>query len=337
MAKLLPPARMHLGAGNAVKAVDADNKTVTLASGATVAYESLVSTMPLDILLRMLGKNEWADGLTHSSSHIIGVGIRGACPVAASEPPARSLTRRPPPSTRQAPARTARSAGSISRRTTARFTGAHAPPPLLLALVFSVLLARGLTRLRLPSATVFSLYAKDNCPGEGAKLRTVCMGDGSAPAAGGAAEGGPYWSLMFEVSESFMKKVNQEPTALAGGTWPAVVKECLTGAIAASLLTADAQVVSLYHRRLEHGYPTPSLGRDAVLAQALPWLRARGIWSRGRFGSYKYEVANQDHSLMLGVECADNVMAGSLEVTLSHPNIVNGMRNTQILYNAKQA
>ena len=43
-------------------------------------------------------------------------------------------------------------------------------------------------------------------------------------------------------------------------------------------------------RRLEHGYPTPSLARDGVLAQALPWLRERGIWSRGRFGSYKYEV-----------------------------------------------
>jgi hypothetical protein len=43
-------------------------------------------------------------------------------------------------------------------------------------------------------------------------------------------------------------------------------------------------------RRLEHGYPTPSLARDSVLAQALPWLRERGIWSRGRFGSYKYEV-----------------------------------------------
>ena len=43
-------------------------------------------------------------------------------------------------------------------------------------------------------------------------------------------------------------------------------------------------------RRLEHGYPTPSLARDGVLAEALPWLRTRGIWSRGRFGSYKYEV-----------------------------------------------
>jgi hypothetical protein len=190
-------------------------------------------------------------------------------------------------------------------------------------------------RLLARSATVFSLYAKDNCPSEAAKLHTICMGDGSAPAVGSAAEGGPYWSLMLEVSESFMKKVKQEPTSLAGGTWPAVVKECLTGAIAASLLTADAQVVSLYHRRLEHGYPTPSLGRDAVLAQALPWLRACSIWSRGRFGSYKYEVANQDHSLMLGVECADNVMAGSLEATLNHPNIVNGMRNTQLLYSGK--
>lgn len=29
------------------------------------------------------------------------------------------------------------------------------------------------------------------------------------------------------------------------------------------------------------------------------------------FGAYKYEVANQDHSLMLGVECVDNIMFGT--------------------------
>ena len=64
-------------------------------------------------------------------------------------------------------------------------------------------------------------------------------------------------------------------------------------------------------RRLEHGYPTPSLARDGALEKALPWLREAGIWSRGRFGSYKYEVGNQDHSLMLGVEAADNILFGS--------------------------
>ena len=69
-------------------------------------------------------------------------------------------------------------------------------------------------------------------------------------------------------------------------------------------------------RRLEHGYPTPSLARDGVLEKALPWLREAGIWSRGRFGSYKYEVGNQDHSLMLGVECADNILFGS---KVQHP------------------
>ena len=28
-----------------------------------------------------------------------------------------------------------------------------------------------------------------------------------------------------------------------------------------------------YHCRLEHGYPTPSLARDDVLNEALPWLK----------------------------------------------------------------
>ena len=78
VAALLPPERKHFGSAIAVTAVEANKRCVTLANGQTVAYDSLVSTMPLDILLRMLGKPEWADGLTHSSSHIIGVGIRGA-------------------------------------------------------------------------------------------------------------------------------------------------------------------------------------------------------------------------------------------------------------------
>ena len=70
----------------------------------------------------------------------------------------------------------------------------------------------------------------------------------------------------------------------------AVVKETLLGAINTQLLQPGDEVVSLYHRRIEHGYPTPSLGRDAVLAKALPYLQQYNIWSRGRFGSYKVRL-----------------------------------------------
>lgn len=53
---------------------------MTLDSGAKIEYGALVSTMPLDLTLTWLGKEDWAKGLQHSSSHIVGFGIRGACP-----------------------------------------------------------------------------------------------------------------------------------------------------------------------------------------------------------------------------------------------------------------
>ncbi len=320
VAALLPAERKHFGARNAVAAVDVDAKCVTLASGTTVSYDSLVSTVPLDLLLRQLGQPEWADGFTHSSSHIIGVGIRGA--------PSHGRNRAQDNAERASCV--CAGPNPHGKKCWLYFPEDNCPfyrcvPP-------ETLQTRALTpRPRSRSATVFSLYAQDNCPGATTMLQTLCTGDGGAPR-NTAPQPGPYWSLMFEVSESFMKRVNQVPKQLGGATFPSVVLECLQGAINTSLLTAEHEVVSLYHRRLEHGYPTPSLGRDKVLAQALPWLRARGIWSRGRFGSYKYEVANQDHSLMLGVEAADNIISGTLEATLNYPNIVNGMRNTQLLY-----
>ena len=84
------------------------------------------------------------------------------------------------------------------------------------------------------------------------------------------------------------------------------------------------EIVSIYYRRLEHGYPTPCLQRDDVLSTALPWLKnTHGIWSRGRFGAYKYEVANQDHSCCMGVEAVDNMLHGSKEFTLFHPSLVS--------------
>jgi hypothetical protein len=57
----------------------------------------------------------------------------------------------------------------------------------------------------------------------------------------------------------------------------------------------------------------------------LPALERLRIYSRGRFGAWKYEVPNQDHSCMQGVELVDRLLgvgAGD-EPTLNRPDLVN--------------
>lgn len=61
-------------------------------------------------------------------------------------------------------------------------------------------------------------------------------------------EGGPYWSLMFEVSESELKAVNNQEESFAGGRWAGIVRECVQGALNTKLIQEDTQIVSLYHR-----------------------------------------------------------------------------------------
>lgn len=137
---------------------------------------------------------------------------------------------------------------------------------------------------------------------------------------------------MFEISESSYKPVAQEDVSIGGKLYPRIVLETLEGAVATGLIAPTNEVVSIYHRRLEHGYPTPCLNRENVLRKALPALREQNVWSRGRFGSYRYEVANQDHSLMLGVEAIDSILFGSREMTLEFANIVKATKNSEMRY-----
>jgi UDP-galactopyranose mutase len=73
----------------------------------------------------------------------------------------------------------------------------------------------------------------------------------------------------------------------------------------------------------EFGYPVPTLNRDTLLNQLIPALEEKSIFSRGRFGGWKYEAANMDHSVMQGVEAVERILQDKEEVTWARPNVVN--------------
>jgi len=127
-----------------------------------------------------------------------------------------------------------------------------------------------------------------------------------------------YWSLMAEVSESPVKPVDATR----------VERETIDGLVNTGLVADRAQVHHAWHCRLPRGYPTPSRHRDRALDAILPVLEARGVYSRGRFGAWKYEVSNQDHSFAQGVECVDHLLSGTPETTLRQPEVVNARRST---------
>ncbi len=123
------------------------------------------------------------------------------------------------------------------------------------------------------------------------------------------------WSLMAEISESPSKPVEVEK----------VVEDTIEGMFATKLINKSHDVLSTWAYRAHYGYPTPALGRDAALNAIHPTLEAAGIYSRGRFGGWKYEVSNQDHSLMQGVELVDKLAHGVPEITYWFPGTANNL------------
>lgn len=273
VAKRLPQEKQKFNV--MVTGFNVDEKKLVLSNGDIVEYNSLISTIPLDILLNKVGETEMASRLTYSSTHVVGLGLRGVSP--------------------------------HDTKCWLYYPEDNCP---------------------FYRCTVFSHYAEANSPPADTKLPTLRRGDKSLGKPDDSTpSSGPYWSLMFEVSESAKYKPVDSTT---------IVEETIQGAINTGMIESADEIVSIYHRRIEHGYPTPSLERDSVLEKALPTLKEKGIWSRGRFGSYKYEVANQDHSCMIGVETVDNILFGSKEFTLLYPSLTNegGKKNKELQFSA---
>ncbi|MGH9513962.1 MAG: protoporphyrinogen/coproporphyrinogen oxidase [Terriglobales bacterium] len=114
-----------------------------------------------------------------------------------------------------------------------------------------------------------------------------------------------YSSFMSEVSVPPGKKLDPQKA----------MEAVIDGLIRARILEpADrAKVVSRYHQLVSYSYPIPTLGRDRVLGILQPALMDQGVYSRGRFGAWRYEIGNMDHSVMMGVEAVNHLISGEAE------------------------
>jgi protoporphyrinogen oxidase len=153
-------------------------------------------------------------------------------------------------------------------------------------------------------------FPEDNCP-----FYRVTVFNHYSPNNVPEPETGKYWSLMTETSESTVKAVDRER----------LVEETIRGLLNTGLITSRDQVVTTWRYTAEHGYPTPSLERNELLKKIQPPLEKAGVSSRGRFGAWLYEVSNQDHSFMQGVEWVNSVLLDVPEVTVRFAETANAM------------
>jgi protoporphyrinogen oxidase len=229
--RMRPYVEANLRLKAPVASVDVERKEVALEDGSREPYDMLLSTIPLDLLVRSMRGNVpdevrcQAGRLRHSGSYIVGVGV--------------------------------------------------AQPS--------------------PSTKCWMYFPEDNAP----FYRVTYLSNYSPEVVPDASR---YYSLLAEVSFSDYKPVDGSR----------IVEETIQGMVNTRLLRDGDRrdIVDTHLIARDYSYPTPSLERDAALATLHPWLESRDIHSRGRFGAWRYEVGNMDHSVAQGVEWVNRVVLG---------------------------
>ena len=120
-----------------------------------------------------------------------------------------------------------------------------------------------------------------------------------------------HWLLLTETSSSAYKPENRDK----------IVERVIQGLLATQLIRPEDRelIVATHVTEVDHFYPVPTLSRDRALAAIQPYLMRHGIYSRGRFGAWLYEVSNMDHSVMQGVEVVNHLLLDEPERTWAPP------------------
>ena len=237
--RMMPYVEKNLRLNTRTVSVDTENKEVVLEDGTREKYDHLLSTMPMDLLVRSMNGavpdvvRDQASKLRHSGSYIVGVGIKQPA----------------------------------------------------------------------PSKKCWMYYPESNCP----FYRLTYLSNYSPEVVPDAST---HYSLLAEISRSEFKPVDGET----------VVEETVQGLVNTKMISEQDRddIVDTHVIDRDYTYPIPSLERDKALATVHPWLESQEIYSRGRFGAWRYEVGNMDHSVAQGVEWVNRIVSGDRENELTY-------------------
>ncbi len=111
---------------------------------------------------------------------------------------------------------------------------------------------------------------------------------------------GNFFSLMCETTYSAHRP--QDKTK--------IVEDTVQGLVNSGMISASdgEKISSRYLIDIPYSYPVPTIKRDNALKIIQPFLESAGIYSCGRFGAWKYEVGNMDHSFMQGVDAVERIL-----------------------------
>ncbi|MEA2460431.1 MAG: hypothetical protein QOH90_608 [Actinomycetota bacterium] len=223
----------HITYNRDLISVDADAKRLRFADGSEEDYDTLISTVPIDKLVRSLDRcpdrvHASAEDLEHNGVYMVGIGY---------ETPLKD------------------------DKSWLYFPQDHAP---------------------FYRATNFAKYAPANVPD---------------------SDTAKYCAYMTEVSYSPYKPEPRE----------GLEDRVEEGLRAAGVIEGRPEVASMHVIDIDYAYPVPTLKRDPALHTIQPWLMEQGIYSRGRFGSWKYEIGNMDHAVKMGIDAARLVAEGTPE------------------------
>jgi hypothetical protein len=152
-----------------------------------------------------------------------------------------------------------------------------------------------------PSTKSWMYFPEDNCP----FYRATYLSNYSPFM---TPDKETHYSLLCETSYSEFKPVDGKR----------IVDDTIQGLVNAGMIKDDDRqtIVDTWVYHADYSYPTPSVERDAILSQVIPYLEKHNVYSRGRFGMWKYEVSNTDHTLMQGVELINRLMLNEPETTI---------------------